>query len=251
MLPISRSRSLLRLPLPLALCAALFAAGTAGAGPALPDPDDPRLTPSQRLDALVERVKSEQRRIETLEAEFVQERASEFLARPETARGKLFYARPDRVRWEYLEPNPISLVIEADEMTTWYRDLGRAERVRVGRVSSQVFRYLDATGSLETLMDYFAVTLSNPEPGEPWRLSLEPRYPRIAKRLAGITLWIDRERYLPVRVRYVEPNGDSTEYRFTALSANVPIPDERFRLALPQGVPVKVLDLTSGRVTAH
>jgi len=31
----------------------------------------------------------------------------------------------------------------------------------------------------------------------------------------------------------------------------VPIPDERFRLSLPQEVSVRVLDLAGGRVTAH
>ena len=201
-----------RFSLGLFLVALALPAGASGRP--VPDPTDPALTASQRLDSLVARVKLEQGRVETLEAEFVQERASEFLARPETSRGKLFYARPDRVRWEYLEPNPISLVIVGDEMLTWYRDLGRAEKVKVGRVSSQVFRYLDATGSLEALMGYFAVTMSTPKAGEPWRLDLDPMYPRIAKRLSGITLWIDPESYLPARVRYAEPNGDSTEYRF-------------------------------------
>ncbi len=235
----------------LGLLLVTFALPAGAADRPVPNPADPALTGSQRLDSLVARIKLEQGRVETLEAEFVQERASEFLARPETSRGKLFYARPDRVRWEYLDPNPISLVIDGDEMLTWYRDLGRAEKVKVGRVSSQVFRYLDATGSLEALMDYFAVTISTPKVGEAWRLDLDPRYPRIAKRLAGITLWIDPVLYLPVRVRYAEPNGDSTEYRFSELRANVPIPAERFRLALPREVSVRVLDLAGGRITAH
>lgn len=240
-----------RRPLQLFVLTAALALPVGAASSPAVDPRDPALTPSQRLDALVERVKLEQSRVETLEADFVQERSSEFLERPETSHGKLFYSRPDRVRWEYLKPNPISLVIEGDEMLTWYRDLGTAEKVKVGRVSSQVFRYLDAAGSLEALMDYFAVTMSTPEPGAAWRLVLEPRYPRIAKRLSGITLWIDPDLYLPIRVRYTEPNGDSTEYRFDSLRANVPIPEERFRLALPQEVAVRVLDLAGGRVTAH
>lgn len=215
-----------------------------------PDPEAPGLTSSQRLSALIERVKWEQARLDSLEADFVQERASEFLARPEASHGRFSYASPDRVRWEYVDPKPISMVIHGDEMVTWFRDLGRAEKVKVGRVSSQVFKYLNATGSLESLMGYFAVTFRTPVAGEPYQLELEPRYPRIAKRLSGMSLWIDRELYLPVRVRYVEANGDTTDYRFAKLRANAPIPDERFELELPKDVPVRVVDLDKGRVSA-
>ncbi len=244
------------IPRPLAAAAALAlllapAAGAAARPAAAPpDPEAPGLTTSARLSGLIARVKWEQERLETLEADFVQERSSEFLAHPEVSRGRFSYSSPDRVRWEYLDPTPISMVIHGDEMVTWFRDLGRAEKVKVGRVSSQVFRYLNATGSLESLMGYFAVSFAPPAAAEPYRLELAPRYARIAKRLAAMTLWVDRRLYLPVRVRYVEPNGDTTDYRFENLSPNRPIPRERFELALPEGVPVKVVDLDKGRVSA-
>jgi len=244
----------LRLPAAVAAFALLLAAAPARAAAPVgtpPDPEAPGLTASERLSALIDRVKWEQKRLESLEADFVQERSSEFLARPEAARGRFSYSSPDRVRWEYLQPKPISMVIRGDEMLTWFRDVGRAERVKVGRVSSQVFRYLNATGSLESLITYFAVTLvPPPDRTEAYRLELEPRYPRIAKRLARMTLWIDRELYLPVRVRYVEPSGDTTDYRFEHLRANGPIPRDRYELALPEDVPVKVVDLDRGRVSA-
>src|SRR5687768_17178394 len=78
--------------------ALLAAAGAVHAAP--PDPDAPGLSVDKRLQALVERVKLEQRQLRTLEADFVQRRESEFLAQPEVARGTFSYAAPDRVRWE-------------------------------------------------------------------------------------------------------------------------------------------------------
>lgn len=231
--------------LPADARAAAASPGRAGGAPP-PDPEAGGLTGAERLEVLVERVKWEQRRLATLEADFVQERASEFLLRPEASRGTFSYSSPDQVRWEYVAPKPISLLLDGDQMLTWYRDLGRAERTKVGRVSSQVFRYLNATGSLDALTGYFSVTFTTPAAGEPYRLDLRPRYARIAKRLAGMSLWIDRQLYLPVRVRYLEPNGDSTEYRFANLRVNQPIPAERFELALPREVPVRVVDLARG-----
>lgn len=235
--------------LALLLAAVCAPAAFAAAGPP-PDPEQPGLSATRRLQVLIERVKHEQKKLETLEADFVQEKSSEFLAAPESSTGTFAYARPDKVRWEYTAPKPISLVIDGDHMTTWYRDLGRAEKVKVGRVSSQVFQYLNASGSLESLLDYFSVTYAPPPPGRAYELLLQPRYARIAKRLSSMTLWIDRALYLPVRVRYVEPSGDTTEYRLEHLRANDGIPAERFRLALPPGVEVREIDLGGGRSRA-
>jgi outer membrane lipoprotein carrier protein len=236
-----------------AILAVLFVgAGSASAERASPkpppDPETPGLALPERSAALIERIQIEQKALETLEAEFVQRRESEFLTHPEESRGRFAYRAPDRVRWDYLTPKPVALVLDDKEMVTWYQDLGKAERVKVGRVSSQVFRYLNASGSLENLMKYFAVTITfSRAPGEPYRLELQPRYTRIKKRLSGMTIWIDRKLFLPVRVRYIESNGDTTEYRFESLRRNSPIPDGRFDLALPQGVEVKEVDLDRDR----
>jgi outer membrane lipoprotein carrier protein len=228
---------------------AAFAAAPAGRPPAAaPDPAAPGLAGRARLEALVERVKHEQKRVATLEARFVQRQESSMLLEPEESTGTFSYSAPDRVRWEYTAPNPISVVIAGEEMTTWYRDLGRAEQLAIGRYSSQVFKYLGASGSLETLLDYFTVTARFPQqPNEPYQLVLKPRYERIAKRLDSMTLWIDAERFLPVRLRYVAADGDVTEYRFEDLVINGEMPAERFELKLSDGVAVRRVDLGRGR----
>jgi outer membrane lipoprotein carrier protein len=215
-------------------------AGFAGAAP--PDPDAAGLSPDQRLKALVERVKLEQSKVRTLEADFAQRRESEFLAQPEVARGTFSYAAPDRVRWEYREPKPMTLVVRGSEMITWYQDLGRADRLNVGRYSSQVLRYLGASGSLETLLEYFRLSVAFPKaPGEPYRLELKPRYERMQKKLEAMTLWLERATFTPVRLRYVEAGGDVTEYEFANLRRNVEIPASRFELELPPGVEMRTL----------
>lgn len=233
------SRSLLLLALSTALVA-----GPAGADE--PDPGAPGLSGMQRLEALIERVRAAQDGLETLEAEFVQERSSEFLTATERSSGTFSYQAPDRVRWEYVAPRPISLVIDGETMTTWFHDLGRAERLKVGRVSSQVFQYLNASGSLESLLRYFRATVAFPPGDEPYRIELVPRFARVAKRLESMTLWIDRRLFLPVRVRYVEPNDDVTEYRLSKLQINPELPDERFVLDLPPEVEVHEIDLDRG-----
>jgi outer membrane lipoprotein-sorting protein len=212
--------------------------------PAVPDPMTAGLTGPQRLQALVDRVRYEQRQLKTMEARFVQQQESSMLAAPEESKGTFSYAAPDKVRWEYLSPSPITVVIAGDEMTTWYRDLKRAEKLKVGRYSSQVFKYLGASGSLQTLLEYFTVKLKLPEKkGEPYRMELVPKYQRVAKRLKGMTLWIDDATFFPSRLKYIEADGDTVEYQFTDMKRNAPIPAERFVLKLPPGVQTRVVNV--------
>jgi len=217
----------------LALSAPLAAARAA----APPDPDAAGLSSTQRLDALFARVKLEQQQLHSLEAKFVQRKESELFVKPEEARGRFSFLAPNRVRWEFTEPNPMVVVIGDQTMTTWYRDLGQAEVMQIGRYSEQVFKYMGASGSLETLLNYFRVSVTFPDdPDAPYRLSLDPRYPRIAKRIESMDIWIDRKSFVPIRLRYVEPDGDSTEYRFSDLEINPDISPDRFELDLPSGV---------------
>ncbi|MEM7481311.1 MAG: outer membrane lipoprotein carrier protein LolA [Acidobacteriota bacterium] len=235
---------MVRSPLFVLVALAIALTVPAAVWPADADPADTSLSGSQRLAALIERIKAAQGDLQTLEARFTQHQESALLLEPEESEGTFLYAAPDRVRWEYTAPTPISVVIDGKEMTTWYRDLQRAETLEIGRYSSQVFKYLGASGSMETLLDYFDVRVSFPaSEGEPYELRMKPRYARIAKKLESMTLWVDSERYLPVRLEHVGADGDSTEYRFEDLKINAGIPAESFDLELTDEVEVRRMGL--------
>jgi outer membrane lipoprotein-sorting protein len=211
------------------------------------DPTDPLgsgLTPSQRLEALLERMRSRHEALDSLEAEFVQSKESMMFLEPSVASGVFSYAAPDSVRWEYEQPDPISLLITDGRMTTWYRDLGRAETSGVEGHSQRIMQYMGASTSVDTLVEYFDVSLSLPkEPGGAFRLHLTPRFKRVEKRVRDLEVWIDSELYLPLRLRFVEGDGDVTEYEFSNLRLNQELPEGRFTLEIPDQVEMRSMDL--------
>jgi outer membrane lipoprotein carrier protein len=211
---------------------------------AKPDPRSPALSGADRLAALMERVRLQQQEMKTVEARFVQKRESSLLAAPEESTGTFDYAAPNRVRWEYVSPNPISVVIDGPEMTTWYRDLKRADRLKIGRYSNQVLKYLGASGSMQQLLEYFQITMKVPKnKTDPYELDLVPKLARIAKRVKSMTIWVNPETFFPSGLKYVEGNGDSTEYQFKDVKINAPIAGDRFVLKIPAGVETRVIDL--------
>ncbi len=227
-----------------AFAALLIAGMPLAAAEPLADPGDPTLIPRERLQALVERMRLAAQERETMSAAFVQTKESSLLLAPSVSKGTFSYLAPDRVRWEYERPEAMTLVIDQGEALTWYRDLGKAERYQVGRQSERVLEYLGASSSMEQLIEFFRISMqAQPAPGDPYWLRLEPRYSRIAKRLKELELWIDAERFVPVRLRYVEPDGDVTEYVFTDLEINQEISPSLFEVELPVGVAVRDVDL--------
>lgn len=231
-------------PSPIPLSLLIVSALALPIGAAEPDPRAPGIESKDRLSVLVERVKLEQAKVKTLQARFVQHQESEFLLAAEESRGTFSYLAPDRVRWEYEAPKPITMVIDGKEMTTWYRDLKRVDVMKIGKQSERVLRFLGAGGSMSTLLEYFDVRAAFPkDPTQPYRLDMTPRFERVAKRLKSLTIWIDATRFLPSRLRYESGDGAVTEYVFEAVEVNQQLAADRFQLALPAGVEVRVVDL--------
>jgi len=69
-------------------------------------------------------------------------------------------------------------------------------------------------------------------------LRLTPRGAEMQKRMQRITLLLDRNRRHLRRVRMRFSDAEWTEYRFSNVRLNVKVPDDRFRLKLPDDVEV-------------
>ncbi|MEM8960583.1 MAG: outer membrane lipoprotein carrier protein LolA [Acidobacteriota bacterium] len=213
-----------------------------------PDPDAPELAGQERVDTLIARIKHEQEKLTALKADFVQNKESQLLLEPEQARGSFAYRSPDEARWEFVEPDSTLMVITGEEMVTWYRDLGTAERVDVGKQSAKIAEYLNASNSLAKLERYFDFTVAFPnDETTPYRIELTPRFARVEKRLRGMTIWFDRELFVPVRLWYEEADGDTTEYLFESIEVNPPLTDDMFALELPADVEVRTVAFGAGR----
>lgn len=221
-------------------------ATAAGAQEDVASPFDRTLSPTERLEALADQMRRAHESLKTLRADFSQLKQSSLLIEADEAEGTFFYSAPDRVRWEYLKPEPTTLVIADRLMTTWYRDLDQAETAQVGEQSDRVLRYLGAGTSLDELVKYFRVSMNlPPDRTQPLRLELAPRFERVAKRVRRLELWLDPDLFLPVRLEFVEGDGDVTVYEFENLRRNEEIPDATYELELPANVRVREVVLES------
>lgn len=194
------------------------------------------------IERVLRQVAAAQKKVTTLEASFRQEKTSGLLAAPEVSYGTFVFSRPNRAVWRYERPRPVEMLVSDGWLTTWYPQLGRAERVEVKRYEERIFRYLGATaGAIADLDAYFDFRLVDAESRPYYTLELTPKSERVARRVRRIEVQVDRKTHLTTLLDFTEGDGDRTRYEFSAIRVNEPVSEKRLMLSLPPSVRVETL----------
>ena len=201
---------------------------------------------SAKLNALIARVVEQQKSLRSLQAEFVQYKTSELLLEDAESSGQFFFQAPDKVRWDYRQPDTMVVLFADHTVTTLYPRQGRAERVKVSDKQQRFVRVLAGTQPLDDLTSHFSVTLADPGGEAHYLLSLRPVGTMLKKRLRSVKIEIDRSLFLPVMIEYNEADGDSTRYEFENLVLNPEIDASRFRLELGGDIRLQTIDASAG-----
>ncbi|HEX2835899.1 MAG TPA: outer membrane lipoprotein carrier protein LolA [Thermoanaerobaculia bacterium] len=213
------------------VCAAVFGVSVArAAGPVT-------------LETVIRKVQEQQRKTNTLQASFRQEKELALLSKPEVSTGTFVFSKPNNVLWTYDAPKRVQMVIASGVMTTYYPELGKAERIDVKRFEDRIFKYMGASGAIDELARYFDFTFTDSKSKPVYVLDLTPKTRAVSKRVQRIKIWIDKTTYLTSRIEYVEGDGDITRYEFTNIKVNEPVPPSKFAIALPGNVKVEQMKI--------
>ncbi len=175
------------------------------------------------------------RALQTMQAAFVETKVLVLLDDRTESRGSVVLQVPGRLRWNYEAPSPGTMIVKDGKY------------VRYFPTSKQVFRGA-AKGEADLLVGFgpaaaglggkYEVTLVGEETvgaRAAHVLDLEPR-PGRGGLFAGIRLWVDKERSVPVQTRLTEPTGDHTTIRFERVRLNEKLPAGAFDVKLPGDV---------------
>lgn len=207
--------------------------------PAYAAPKQPPVT----LQSVIKKVQEQQKKTQTLEASFRQEKELALLARPEVSTGTFVFSKPNNVLWSYDAPKRVQMVIAAGTLTTYYPELNKAESIDVRKFEDRIFKYMGASGAIDELARYFDFTFTDTADKPYWTLDLTPKSRTVAKRVKSIKIWIDKEKYLTTKFEYVEGDGDITRYEFTNIKLNQRVEPQRFTLSLPPSVRVEQMKI--------
>jgi outer membrane lipoprotein-sorting protein len=179
-----------------------------------------------------------QTNLHTWEADFVQTRFLKTLTQPLTATGHVWFAVPNRFRWELRGPQPALAVRASDEMLVIYEKLKRVERFPLSGQKGGQWR--EALSLLEVgfprneaemraQYDLLSQSVSN----SLCELSLQPRSTAARRMIPRIRIAFSTDD-LSLRMTELEfPDGSRMRNDFNASALNPKIDEKQFAPEIP------------------
>jgi outer membrane lipoprotein-sorting protein len=167
--------------------------------------------------------------VKTLAGDFIQEKHLSMLNNILTSKGRFFYKRPDKLRWELTDPVASGFAVNGEKAIRWKKDSERTQKFQVQQVpfikvfTDQVFTW--ARADFKKLEKRYRIQIVGAEPAD---LKLFPKSSREKKFLNYIRIVFTLDASHVQLVEIHEPDGDFTLIRFLKMIINKPLPDSLF-----------------------
>lgn len=188
-------------------------------------------------DAVLASLESAGRKLETMQAGFVETHVLVLLDETTQREGNVFLQVPGRLRWNYTAPQPSVTLIKDGEFA---RYMPRTKQVFRGEAKGEADLLVGFGPGASELGKKYAVELLPDEDldgAATHVLDLTPRPEQATSGLfSSIRMWVDQQRFIPLQTRLTEPTGDHTTIRFQDVKVNGRLPKGAFDLDLPGDV---------------
>ena len=168
-------------------------------------------------------------------ADFDQESILKAMAVTDTASGRLMVRQPGKMRWEYLVPDPQTIITDGKELWV-YRP--QENQVLVGKAPSFFGEGKGAgfLSNIKTVRKNFQLSLEPATDPNRFRLKLVPN--KSSVELMAVELDIVKKTYDLVRITTFNVYGDETRIELKNVSFDDPPPEGLFRFDVPEGADV-------------
>jgi outer membrane lipoprotein-sorting protein len=185
--------------------------------------------PVADLSVFKQRFATESQKVQTITADFTQEKVLTALTEKITSYGKFWFKRSNRVRIDYTRPFTYRMVMNGDKMLV--RDEQKENRINVrsNKLFQQVNRIMiDCVQG--TILDSKDFTSRVFESDKQYLLEMTPAGKSLKEFFKTIVLVVDKKDYSVRSIDMNEPAGDVTTIMFTNKTLNAAVADEVFAL---------------------
>ena len=163
----------------------------------------------------------------TIKSDFLQEKHMEFLEEKIVSRGKFFYKKDNKIRWEYTKPYNYLIVINGDKITIKDDEKENHYDAKSSELFKKINNLIVSTvkGNILKNPD-FAVTLY--QNSKFYMVILVPKEKQMLDYLSKIEVYFYKSNYSVNRFVMYESATDYTSIVFINKKVNEKIPDSNF-----------------------
>lgn len=168
--------------------------------------------------------------IHSLECSFTQTKTISILSGNMVSRGKMHYAQPGMLRWEYTEPYSSVFIMNGD--TLWLKNEDRVDTVDINRNRM----YKELTGLMISsitggyLADSSSFSISVRQETDECIVTLLPLKKKIKQMWSELIMHFDSSTYTLLTLEMLEQTGDRTVIEFSDVMINGPLDTGVFRI---------------------
>ena len=168
-------------------------------------------------------------------ADFDQESILKAMAVTDTASGRLMVRQPGKMRWEYLVPDPQTIVTDGNDLWVYRPE---ENQVLVGKAPSFFGEGKGAgfLSNIKTVRKNFRLSLEPATDPNRYRLKLVPNKSSVEQ--MAVELDILKKTYDLVRITTFNVYGDETRIELKNVRFDDPPPEKLFRFDVPEGADV-------------
>ncbi|HET9982445.1 MAG TPA: outer membrane lipoprotein carrier protein LolA [Longimicrobiales bacterium] len=184
--------------------------------------------------AILNRASAAYQKVQTLQADFVQQLRNPMLGDSHTSRGKMYQRRPDRFLMRFTEPAGDVIVSDGRYFWVYYPSVDAKQVIRMPSAA--------AGGGVDLQAQFlgdparrFIATLDGREKVAGHDAYVLTLVPRSTAELGyrKLRVWIDPSDYLARRFEITEDNGNVRHFELSGLRTNAPVRSDLFRFTPP------------------
>ncbi len=173
---------------------------------------------------------------QTLEARFEHNYYSAVVSTPLKEKGKLYFKKPDLMRWEYTDPENNVYLFKGDTYQWYFAEDNQLMRGSISEEGheSEILHLL--TGQ-KKLLDFYTVSNSTFPTDNPQNAQIKLT-PKQGEEESYLLLEIEKDKWLIRTIIFMDWEGNKTEFRFSRIKTNASLPKNIFELKLPSDVEI-------------
>ena len=166
--------------------------------------------------------------MQTMQCRFVQSKTMAMLAEPSVSEGRMYFASPDRLRWEYISPYPFALVVNGERIVKVTDGKAEVLEGNSGRMYQSIVSMIMGSASGKNLFDTSTFDVILYDDGTFWKAEMTPKRRDMKRMFSQLVFHFDKKTQVIDHVEFIGSGGDVTLIRFEEVRVNEGIYKQTF-----------------------